>query len=105
MLARMSTTELRCWISSRSVGLPLLRLAMSVVRALKHRREVMRLSDLDDRTLKDIGLLRSDVTGALDEPFHKDPSRILVVRRIEHRVRTRPALVEERRHVPAPCGR
>ena len=67
-------------------------LAMSVAgfaRALRHRREVMRLAELDDRTLKDIGLLRSDVAGALGEPYATDPSRILVIRRHERRPITR----------------
>ena len=59
-------------------------------RALRNRREVHRLADLDDRALKDIGLLRSDVEGALLEPFHKDPSRVLSVRRVERRGRSRP---------------
>lgn len=54
-------------------------------RALRHRREVMRLAELDDRTLKDIGLLRSDVAGALAESYSTDPSRILVIRRHERR--------------------
>jgi uncharacterized protein YjiS (DUF1127 family) len=62
-------------------------------RAWRNRREVHRLTELDDRTLKDIGLLRSDVEGALLEPFHKDPSRALSVRREEHREHLRPDVV------------
>jgi uncharacterized protein YjiS (DUF1127 family) len=64
-------------------------------RALRNRREVLRLTDLDDRALKDIGLLRSDVEGALLEPLHKDPSKFLAVRRVEHGVRARPAAVKD----------
>jgi uncharacterized protein YjiS (DUF1127 family) len=41
---------------------------------LKNRREVARLNDLDDRALKDIGLVRSDVHAALAEPLFSDPS-------------------------------
>ena len=37
----------------------------NLVRAFVHRREVMRLSELDERGLKDIGLVRSDIDGAL----------------------------------------
>ncbi|HZB37299.1 MAG TPA: DUF1127 domain-containing protein [Beijerinckiaceae bacterium] len=62
-------------------------------RMWRNRREVHRLSELDDRTLKDIGLLRSDVEGALLEPLHKDPSRILSLRRDERRGRFRPDVV------------
>ncbi len=46
--------------------------------ALKSRREVARLNDLDDRALKDIGLVRSDVQAALAEPLFCDPSHHLI---------------------------
>jgi len=46
--------------------------------ALKHRREVRHLAELDDRMLADIGLTRSDVTGALGEPLTRNPSWVLV---------------------------
>jgi uncharacterized protein YjiS (DUF1127 family) len=45
---------------------------------LKNRREVARLSDLDDRALKDIGLIRSDVQAALAVPLFSDPSHHLM---------------------------
>ena len=48
------------------------------VVALKHRREVSYLAEFDDRMLADIGLTRSDVTGALDEPLIRNPSWVLV---------------------------
>lgn len=60
-----------------------------LARALAHRQDVKRLAEMDDRALKDIGLLRSDVVGALAEPFHKDPSTVLLVRRVERRARAR----------------
>ncbi|HEX8168689.1 MAG TPA: DUF1127 domain-containing protein [Beijerinckiaceae bacterium] len=72
----------------------------TVLKALRHRREVLRLADLDDRALKDIGLLRSDVEGALLEPLHKDPSKVLSFRRVEHRDRLRPAAVTGPRLAP-----
>jgi uncharacterized protein YjiS (DUF1127 family) len=59
--------------------------AANLWRALRNRREVLRLTELDDRALKDIGLLRAEVEGALLEPFHTDPSKVLSVRRVEHR--------------------
>jgi uncharacterized protein YjiS (DUF1127 family) len=45
--------------------------------ALKNRNEVRSLHELDDRALKDIGLLRSDIVSALDQPLYRDPSRHL----------------------------
>lgn len=54
----------------------------SLVRALIHRREVIRLSELDERGLKDIGLVRSDVDGALAESWWNDPSTALAARSI-----------------------
>jgi len=61
-------------ISSRAIA----RAAASTWIALKNRRQVTRLNHLDERTLKDIGLMRSDVTAALSLPFHTDPSLHLV---------------------------
>jgi uncharacterized protein YjiS (DUF1127 family) len=62
--------------------LALLGVAMRAVTgfatALKNRRAVRELNDLDDRALKDIGLMRTDVTAALDRPLHLDPSQHLV---------------------------
>jgi uncharacterized protein YjiS (DUF1127 family) len=46
--------------------------------ALKSRHQVAQLSDLDDRALKDIGLIRSDVHAALAEPLFRDPSHHLM---------------------------
>lgn len=48
-----------------------------LVRAFIHRREVMRLAELDERGLKDIGLVRSDIAGALATSWYKDPSTVL----------------------------
>ncbi len=46
--------------------------------ALKNRRQVAQLYDLDDRTLKDIGLVRSDVQAALGKSLFSDPSHHLM---------------------------
>lgn len=50
------------------------------VRAIAHRREVMRLGELDERGLKDIGLVRSDIDGALATSWLDDPSAVLAER-------------------------
>ena len=62
----------------------LFRQVISILRALEHRREVKALAELDERTLKDIGLSPGDVDGALAEPFFRNPSLVLV-RRVERR--------------------
>lgn len=54
------------------------RAVLGVVQALRHRREIMHLAELDDRMLKDIGLMRGDVEGALAEALFRNPSRVLV---------------------------
>ena len=64
----------------------LLRQLAEFVAALRDRSEVKRLIELDDRALKDIGLSRSEVDGALAEPFFRSPSRVLL-RSVERRSR------------------
>lgn len=53
---------------------------VALVKALIHRREVLRLGELDERSLKDIGLVRSDLDGALAVSWLSDPSVILAER-------------------------
>ena len=74
-------------------------------RAFAHRSEVRQLAEFDDRMLADIGLSRSEVLGALAEPFHKDPSAILLLRSLERRPRPRPAGVTPRLRPTAPSPR
>jgi uncharacterized protein YjiS (DUF1127 family) len=45
--------------------------------ALRNRRQVRRLADLDDHLLADIGLTRDDVAAAATVPIHEDPTRRL----------------------------
>jgi uncharacterized protein YjiS (DUF1127 family) len=61
--------------------------AERVFRAWVHRRTVSRLIDLDDHLLADIGIARSDLRQALDQPFAFDPS--LELQRIARRKRRR----------------
>lgn len=65
------------YVAARAV----VRGAGGTLRALGNRGAVHRLAHLDDRGLKDIGLTRGDVDGALAQPLHVDPSRLLVDRR------------------------
>jgi len=51
--------------------------AGKLVRTLRNRHEVRKLAELDERSLKDIGLTRSDVQGALAASLLSDPSLVL----------------------------
>ena len=51
---------------------------VDLAKALRHRREIKHLAEFDERMLADIGLTRSDVTSALDEPLTRNPSWVLV---------------------------
>jgi uncharacterized protein YjiS (DUF1127 family) len=53
---------------------------VSLAKALIHRREVLRLGELDERSLKDIGLVRSDLDGALAVSWLSDPTLVLAER-------------------------
>jgi uncharacterized protein YjiS (DUF1127 family) len=72
-----------------SIARPLLWFA----HAIGHRRNVQAMLEMDERALKDIGLTRNDVLGALGAPLAQDPSRILHLRSIERRARQRAAMV------------
>jgi uncharacterized protein YjiS (DUF1127 family) len=62
---------------------------LAIYRALAHRSEVKHLLELNERELRDIGLSRNDVVGALSQPWARDPSTILMVRSVERRSRVR----------------
>lgn len=67
-------------------GRGIVRRILDLARAFRDRQEVKRLVEMDDRALKDIGLLRSDVDGALAEPLFRNPSAVLL-RTVERRSR------------------
>jgi uncharacterized protein YjiS (DUF1127 family) len=46
----------------------------------KNRRGLAALARIDERLLADIGLTRSDVLGALAEPFWRDPTQAMAQR-------------------------
>ena len=81
--------------------------ARALAAALSHRREIKRLYALDDRMLKDIGLTRSDVIGALSEPLFRDPSTVLVARvqKREAGARTAPSSARAERDGAIPAQR
>jgi uncharacterized protein YjiS (DUF1127 family) len=56
---------------------------------VKNRRDAMRLVELDDRMLADIGLNRSDLRDAFAELPWRDPSDMLARRAAERRVSRR----------------
>lgn len=82
MLLMTITTKLLSPVSAgvTRVALFVIQPAVLIVKALSHRREVMRLGELDERGLKDIGLVRSDLDGALAVSWLSDPSVVLAER-------------------------
>ena len=63
------------WIGHPAAALA--RAAWQIVVVVKHRRELSRLADRDDRMLADIGLTRSDLRAARSEPLWRDPTSVL----------------------------
>lgn len=55
-------------------------------KAMRNRRAVGQLEDLDDYLLADMGLTRSDLRAAIETPLHQDPSLRLAVLSHEHRL-------------------
>ena len=55
----------------------LLFVAGQMLRAVRYRRALRALTELDARTLADIGLLRTDVYASLARPYFADPSKAL----------------------------
>lgn len=55
--------------------------AKNLARARRNRHQVRLMSEMTPRELKDIGLLPSDITGALSVHWSDDPSKVLVTRR------------------------
>ena len=82
-----------------------LRPVIAIVKILIHRREVMRMGELDERGLKDIGLVRSDLDGALSVSWLSDPSLILAERSAARHgvasLRRQAALQQAERAAPA----
>ena len=60
-----------------------------IAERIKNRRDAMRLVDLDDRMLADIGITRSDLRDAYSGSPWRDPSELLARRATERRVRSR----------------
>ena len=60
-----------------------------IAERIKNRRDAMRLVDLDDRMLADIGITRSDLRDAYSGAPWRDPSELLARRATERRVHRR----------------
>lgn len=87
---------------ARAAG-SIVRAVVGFARAVAHRQDVKHMLELDDRALKDIGLVRGDVLGALEAPLGRDPSVLLRLRTVERRALRRPHAVPARRVSPADC--
>jgi uncharacterized protein YjiS (DUF1127 family) len=59
--------------------------AFAAFSALKNRRRLAVLTDLDDHLLADLGVSRDDVRWALDLPFSYDPGVELQKRALRNR--------------------
>jgi uncharacterized protein YjiS (DUF1127 family) len=51
--------------------------ALRVIAALENRRHAQELAFWDARALKDIGLTKGDLDGAMALPLHRDPTEFL----------------------------
>jgi len=92
--------------SGRDLVQWIFRAGHDLARTVRHRREIKGLAELDDRLLKDIGLTRGDVVGALSEPLLSNPS-VVLVRSAERRSQADGAARPARPVVPlvrAPAG-
>jgi uncharacterized protein YjiS (DUF1127 family) len=67
------------------VGAKLGRRVKQIVRAIRNRRDLHELTNLDDRMLADIGLTRFDVRDAYAESLWHDPGEVLTRRANERR--------------------
>jgi uncharacterized protein YjiS (DUF1127 family) len=56
---------------------------VTITRSLRHRADVRRLTMLSDHQLKDVGLTRGEVAGALAVGWTEDPSCTLSARNAE----------------------
>jgi|307.fasta_scaffold1486163_1 uncharacterized protein YjiS (DUF1127 family) len=56
----------------------LVQVVRQIVVAIKRRRALARLAELDDRMLADVGLRRSDLYAASRAPLWQDPTSIAV---------------------------
>ncbi len=71
--------NLAAWLSA-SIGTAaaaLTRGAWLLVVAIRGRRELLSLADLNDHMLADIGLTRSDLHDAYSEPLWRNPTTVL----------------------------
>ncbi len=74
ILPRPGASPLPSILSRPRVGLAA---AAAIVRALIHRRQALRVADLPDHLLADMGLRRDDVHAALTSNWRADPTYLL----------------------------
>lgn len=108
MIERILSTAMTTSTSAAAVSVNVVRRTLrlasdqfhGLTKAWRNRRHVMQLAELDDAALKDIGLTRADVLGALYLPRHRDPTSVLVIRSTERRAAARAAARDGFRHAP-----
>lgn len=66
-----------------SLAIAPVRAVQAITRKLRHRAEVRALAELSDHQLRDVGLTRTEVAGALAGDWLGDPSLMLGARSAE----------------------
>ncbi|MCU0886250.1 MAG: DUF1127 domain-containing protein [Beijerinckiaceae bacterium] len=77
VLSSALSVSTAAFTSVRGLAVAALAGAGKLVRSLRNRHDIRQLAELDDHALKDIGLTRTDVHGALATSLLADPSLIL----------------------------
>jgi uncharacterized protein YjiS (DUF1127 family) len=72
-------------VGVRGVLLMLVQSLRRIILAVKRRRVLTRLAELDDHLLADIGITRYDLSAAGREPLLRDPTTLLAQRARDRR--------------------
>jgi uncharacterized protein YjiS (DUF1127 family) len=92
MSAPLSTDTIAPPLGQNRFWSKAVRVVRATLAAWSARQAILHLTELDDRQLKDIGLLRGDVEGALSGSMLADPSQHLVVKACQRRADDKAAM-------------
>ena len=82
---RQAAVFISSQINPAPVWAPLVEMALAPVRWWKRRKTIVRLIDLDDHVLCDIGICRSEIREIASLPLGVDAGRILQERALRRR--------------------
>jgi hypothetical protein len=109
----LATALVRCVNRAGGTVVNAILMSPSVIRAYLNRGDVLRMLDMDDRMLRDIGITRADITSSLAGPYSCDPSTRLRIFAVERRAGVRAQarerlaaldLIETQLQLPLPSG-